>query len=155
MDEQRGVAVYKDIVVGTDGSETATEAVHRAAGLARQSGAKLRVVTAIHPISVARMERELQQIPEEHRFQANLDKEAEDIAEAAAAEVRDDSLEIETHPLEGDAADAILRVAEEYGSDLIVVGNKGMTGARRFVLGSVPNKISHHAPCDVLVVKTS
>ena len=147
--------MYKQIVVGTDGSETATLAVRRAAGLARQSGAKLRIVTAIHPMSVAQMERELQKVPEEHRFQVNLDQEAEDIAQAAAAEVRDQGVEIETHPLEGDPADAIIRVAEEYDCDLIVVGNRGMTGARRFVLGSVPNKISHHAPCDVLVVRTS
>ena len=53
----------------------------------------------------------------------------------------------------GDAADAILDVAEEQGSDLIVVGNKGMTGATRFLLGSVPNKVSHHAPCSVLIVR--
>jgi nucleotide-binding universal stress UspA family protein len=46
-------------------------------------------------------------------------------------------------------------VAEERGSDLIVVGNKGMTGAKRFLLGSVPNKVSHHAPCSVLIIRTT
>ncbi|WP_309233282.1 universal stress protein [Conexibacter sp. W3-3-2] len=56
---------------------------------------------------------------------------------------------------EGEAADAILRIADEQGADLIVVGNKGMTGAARFLLGSVPNKITHHAPCNVLVVRTT
>jgi len=60
-----------------------------------------------------------------------------------------------THAREGEPADAILDVAEETGADLIVVGNKGMTGARRFLLGSVPNKISHHAPCGVLIARTS
>jgi nucleotide-binding universal stress UspA family protein len=60
-----------------------------------------------------------------------------------------------THPREGDPADAILDVAEENDADLVMVGNKGMTGARRFLLGSVPNKISHHAPCDVWIVKTT
>jgi nucleotide-binding universal stress UspA family protein len=63
--------------------------------------------------------------------------------------------EVETVARQGDAADAILDVAEEQRSDLIVVGNKGMTGAKRFLLGSVPNKISHHAPCSVLIVRTS
>ena len=62
---------------------------------------------------------------------------------------------VSTFAREGDAADAILDVAEERGADLIVVGNKGMTGAKRFVLGSVPNKISHHAPCSVLIVRTT
>jgi nucleotide-binding universal stress UspA family protein len=63
--------------------------------------------------------------------------------------------QIETFARVGDAADAILDVAEEQGTDLIVVGNKGMTGATRFLLGSVPNKVSHHAPCSVLIVRTS
>jgi nucleotide-binding universal stress UspA family protein len=63
-------------------------------------------------------------------------------------------VEIEAHPREGDAADAILDVAEEHGCDLIVVGHRGMTGAKRFLLGSVPNKISHHAPCSVLIIRT-
>jgi len=56
---------------------------------------------------------------------------------------------------QGDAADAILDIAEEQRSELIVVGNKGMTGAKRFLLGSVPNKVSHHAPCSVLIVRTT
>ena len=62
---------------------------------------------------------------------------------------------IETFARVGDAADAILDVAEEQKCDLIVIGNKGRTGATRFLLGSVANKISHHAPCSVLIVRTS
>jgi nucleotide-binding universal stress UspA family protein len=63
--------------------------------------------------------------------------------------------EVETFARVGDAADAILDVAEEHAADLIVVGHKGMTGATRFLLGSVPNKVSHHAPCSVLIVRTT
>ena len=63
--------------------------------------------------------------------------------------------QVETFARQGDAADAILDVAEEQRSDLIVVGNRGMTGAKRFLLGSVPNKVSHHAPCSVLIVRTT
>jgi nucleotide-binding universal stress UspA family protein len=62
---------------------------------------------------------------------------------------------VQTEARQGDAADAILDVAEEQRADLIVVGNKGMTGAKRFLLGSVPNKVSHHAPCSVLIVRTT
>jgi nucleotide-binding universal stress UspA family protein len=62
---------------------------------------------------------------------------------------------VETFARQGDAADAILDVAEEQRADLIVVGNRGMTGAKRFLLGSVPNKVSHHAPCSVLIVRTT
>jgi nucleotide-binding universal stress UspA family protein len=72
-------------------------------------------------------------------------------AKAATAGV----LEVETFARQGDAADAILDVAEEQGANLIVIGNKGMTGAKRFLLGSVPNRVSHHAPCSVLIVRTT
>jgi nucleotide-binding universal stress UspA family protein len=62
---------------------------------------------------------------------------------------------VNTHARQGDPADAILDVAEESGADLIIVGNKGMTGAKRFLLGSVPDKISHHAPCSVMIIRTT
>ena len=75
--------------------------------------------------------------------------------EEAARETREAGVEVETFARQGDPADAILDVAEERGSDLIVVGNKGMTGAKRFLLGSVPNKVSHHAPCSVLIIRTT
>ena len=78
------------------------------------------------------------------------------VLEAAAAEARKAGIEeVRTHPVEADPAEAILNVAEETDADLIVVGNKGMTGARRFLLGSVPNNVSHHAPCSVIIVRTT
>ena len=55
----------------------------------------------------------------------------------------------------GDPAKAIVRVAKEVGADVVVVGNKGMQGTKRFILGSVPNKVAHSAPCAVLIVKTT
>ncbi|HEY3186960.1 MAG TPA: universal stress protein, partial [Solirubrobacteraceae bacterium] len=76
------------------------------------------------------------------------------LAEAAKM-VEKQGVEVETYARQGDPADAILDVAEEENADLIVVGNKGMTGARRFLLGSVPNKVSHHAPCNVMIVRTT
>ena len=60
----------------------------------------------------------------------------------------------QSYARKGNPAEAILDVAEEQGADLIVVGSKGMQGSRRFLLGSVPDKISHHAPCSVLIVRT-
>ena len=71
------------------------------------------------------------------------------------AAVAEAGVDVETYARQGDPADAILDVAEEQGSDLIIVGNKGMTGAKRFLLGSVPNKVSHHAPCSVLIIRTT
>jgi nucleotide-binding universal stress UspA family protein len=77
------------------------------------------------------------------------------ILEGAAASARKEGIEVQTHPVEGDPAEAILNVAEQTNADLIVVGNRGMTGARRYLLGSVPNKVSHHAPCSLIIVRTS
>jgi nucleotide-binding universal stress UspA family protein len=77
------------------------------------------------------------------------------VLDGAAAVARKEGIEVQTHPVEGDPAEGILNVAEETKADLIVVGNKGMTGARRFLLGSVPNNVSHHAPCSVIIVRTT
>jgi nucleotide-binding universal stress UspA family protein len=63
-------------------------------------------------------------------------------------------VEATPHARTGDPADAILTLAEELGSDLIVVGNQGLSSARRYLLGNVPDKVSHHAPCSVLIVNT-
>ena len=73
----------------------------------------------------------------------------------AAERIEAAGVQVTSYAREGDPADAILDVAEERGADLIVVGNKGMTGAKRFLLGSVPNKVSHHAPCSVLIIRTT
>jgi nucleotide-binding universal stress UspA family protein len=73
----------------------------------------------------------------------------------AADGIEGAGIEVDTYAREGDPADAILDVAEEQNADLIVVGNKGMTGAKRFLLGSVPNKVSHHAPCSVMIIRTT
>ena len=73
----------------------------------------------------------------------------------AAEKIQGAGVEVEIYARQGDPADAILDVAEEQGADLIIVGNKGMTGAKRFLLGSVPNKVSHHAPCSVMIIRTT
>ena len=62
-------------------------------------------------------------------------------------------VESETHLWPGEPADALVQVADEQHAQMIIVGNRGMTGARH-VLGSVPNRVSHHAHCDVLIVAT-
>ena len=61
---------------------------------------------------------------------------------------------VSSHAVQKDPADALIDVAEETGATMIVVGNKGMHSARRFVLGNVPNKVSHQARCSVLIVAT-
>lgn len=147
--------MYGSIVVGTDGSDTAGEAVRQAVTLAKSLGAKLQIVSAYEPVSDTRLREEAQQAPSDMQWMVNPREDVEAVLRGAAEKAHDEGVETETFARQGDPADAILDVAEENGSDLIVVGNKGMTGAKRFLLGSVPNKVSHHAPCSVLIIRTT
>ena len=146
--------MFRSIVVGTDGSDTATQAVRQAIELARSIGARIELVSAYAPVSDARLREESIVVPEDLHWMINPREDVEATLEEAAREIREAGVEVEVFARQGDPADAILDVAEERGSDLIVVGNKGMTGAKRFLLGSVPNKVSHHAPCSVLIIRT-
>ena len=146
--------MFRSIVVGTDGSDTATQAVRQAIELARSLGARIDLVSAYEPVSDARLREESLHVPEDLQWMINPREDVQATLEAASGEIRAAGVEVEVFALQGDPADAILDVAEERGSDLIVVGNKGMTGAKRFLLGSVPNKVSHHAPCSVLIIRT-
>jgi len=147
--------MFKSMVLGTDGSDTATQAVREAVGLASAVGAKIQLVSAYEPISEQRLKEERENAPEDLQWTIGPREEVDATLEAAAALGREASVPVELYARQGDPADAILDVAEEQGADLIVVGNKGMTGAKRFLLGSVPNKISHHAPCSVLIIRTT
>ena len=148
--------MFTSIVVGTDGSKTARTAVRRAIDLAAGLGARLQIVSAYEPVSDQRLRGEQVNVPADLQWMINPHDDVIALLEAARNEARAAGVEaVETFARQGDAADAIVDVAEEQRSDLIVVGNKGMTGAKRFLLGSVPNKVSHHAPCSVLIVRTT
>jgi nucleotide-binding universal stress UspA family protein len=147
--------VFRSIVVGTDGSETAAKAVDAAVELAQMTGATLEVVCAYEPVGGPPLREEPRHIPADVQWMVNRRADVDDTLESAAGRAGAAGVTTQTFAREGDPADAILDVAEELGADLIVVGNKGMTGAKRFLLGSVPNKISHHAPCAVMIIRTS
>ena len=147
--------MFTRIVVGTDGSDTAAEAVRQAVELAKLSGAQLNIVSAYEPVPKRRVEKEALDAPADVQYEIGPREDVNLVLEAAAAAVRKEGVEVTIHPVEADPADAILNTAEEVNADLIVVGNKGMTGARRYLLGSVPNNVSHHAPCSVMIVRTT
>jgi nucleotide-binding universal stress UspA family protein len=147
--------VFTRIVVGTDGSETAGEAVRQALDLAKLAGAALSIVSAYAPVPNRKVQDQQRDAPADVQYELNPREDVNLVLDTAAANARKEGIEVQTHAVEGDPAEGILSVAEETKADLIVVGNKGMTGARRFLLGSVPNNISHHAPCSVMVVRTT
>jgi nucleotide-binding universal stress UspA family protein len=148
-------AMLSRIVVGTDGSETAAEAVRQAAELARLTGARLDLVSAYEAGAGQRLREEARNVPEDLQWMVNPREDVDSTLKTTAEALIEQGLEVSQFAREGDPADAILDVAEENKADLIVVGNKGMTGAKRFLLGSVPNKVSHHAPCGVWIVRTT
>ena len=145
---------YKKILVGTDGSPPSLTSVREAAVLAKSMGAELIVLCAYEPVDQATLERWKEEAPTEFgwRFTPTSG------AETAAAKGLEAAGEIGVTPRAmiepGEAAEALIRVAEREEVELLVVGNRGMAGPTRFLLGSVPNKVSHSAPCDVLIVKT-
>lgn len=150
----RGPRMIDSMLVATDGSETAAKAVSEAADLAVGTGARVHVMTAYQPLR-AKVSSGRTVAPEAGDWHLAQDSQADSILDAACATLRLRGVEAEPHARKGDPADAIIDLAEELGADLIVVGNKGLTGARRFLLGSVPDKVSHHAPCSVLIVSTT
>ena len=121
---------YRRVLVGTDGSRTATVAVDRAAAVAHDHGAALTVLSA--------------------------GRDAEAVVAAEAERLAGTGVEVRTIAGSGDAVSALGAEAAHGGYDLLVVGNKGLHGFRRLnPLGSVPGRLSHHLPCTLLVVKTT
>jgi nucleotide-binding universal stress UspA family protein len=130
--------MYHHIVVGTDGSTTASRAVDQAIELAAVSGATLHLVYA-WDVSPA---------------MARVEDDGSGMLAATAAVATEVGVTVETHIVRSDPADALVSVASEVGADLLVVGNRGMSGIQRLLLGSVANRISHHSPCTLLIVHT-
>lgn len=139
----------RPVVVGTDGSDTATVAVDEAIRLAKAFGQPLHVVSAYRKAT----------------FQGDLPAEFDgcitstDIVTAVMADVvaraRVAGVETTTHAETGSAAEVLLAVAESVDAGVIVVGNKGIRSKARYVLGNVPSKVVHNAPCSTYVVQTT
>jgi nucleotide-binding universal stress UspA family protein len=140
--------VFETVVVGADGSDTAAEAVRQAIGLAKLTGGRLHIVTAYKPQQLR------SSAGEEFAKSLSTGDVAGSVLADLASRARSSGVEVETHQVDGAPADAICEVATQVKADVIVVGNKGMTGVRR-VLGSVPNSVAHQAPCAVLIAFTT
>jgi nucleotide-binding universal stress UspA family protein len=138
------------IVVGTDGSESATAAVLEAIELANAFSETLHIVSAYRPVPVAGKD-----LPPEFAESVNSRSQVDAILENVSSRAKQAGVKTETHAVTGDAANAIIALAEEIDAGLIVVGNKGLGSMKRFLLGNVPSKVVHHAPCSTFVVHTT
>jgi nucleotide-binding universal stress UspA family protein len=144
--------MFKTIAVATDGSETADRAVDMAFDLAERYRARLLVLSAYAPVNPARLEREKQDAPDEIQWEISptedVDATLEDVKERAGAR----GLNVTVFARQGEPATAICDLAAEHNADLLVIGNKGM---QRRLFGSVPKRICQHAPCSVVLAKTT
>jgi nucleotide-binding universal stress UspA family protein len=147
--------VYKSIVVGTDGSTTARGAFDVALGLARSFDARLHVVCVHDPGPSAAA---LTSAPGAGvaiaDFEQALSTHVSEVLAQAQASAAAEGVDVTTHAPVGPPGPVLVQVAAAEGADIVVVGNRGMRGARR-ILGSVPNHVTHHAPCAVLIVPTT
>ena len=133
--------------MGTDGSGTATEAVKVAAELARRFDGELVLLAALQDPAGTSGESD-----PELEWASSPAARLREILDRTQEELRRSGLECRTLTGEGDPADVLVQLAESCEADVLVVGNKGM---QRRVLGSVPNTVTHRAPCSVFVVKTT
>jgi len=144
--------MVETVAVGTDGSGTADKAVEFALDLAARYEARIVFISAYVPVNESRLKRESREAPQDLQWMVNpaedVDAMLRDCEERAEAR----GLRWSSEARQGDAAKVLVELAERNGADMLVIGNKGMD---RKVLGSVPNSVSHNAPCSVLIVKTT
>ncbi len=149
--------MFKSIVVGTDGSETAFRAVSEATDLAKALGASLHIVSVAKPVAAgswaaAEMVASAP-IAAQADWQDAIRSDLEDTLGRASQHAKNAGVDVETYARFGSPAEVLCELAGHIQADLIVVGNRGMQGGKRF-LGSIPNTVSHHAPCSVLIIDT-
>jgi nucleotide-binding universal stress UspA family protein len=128
--------------------------VSRAADLAKTADATLVIVSAFRPVPPERLKNERTGAPQELAYMVNPREDVDNTLATAKKLAESRGARVRTEAVDSGPSEAIIDVAETIKADLIVVGSQGMTGAKRFLLGSVPNRIAHHSPCDVLIVKT-
>ncbi len=170
-DPPRDSTGYAKILVGTDGSPTAMRAVQMASDLAARLGATASVVCVYQPPTEQELEqyradpndpvaqwnvgKEVREVPPEFKWRIAGAAQAGDILDRAAERAYNAGVEVDVRAIEGNPAEELISLAGSEGFDMIAVGSVGMTGAKRFMLGNVPHRISHHAPTDVLILRTT
>jgi nucleotide-binding universal stress UspA family protein len=143
------------IVVGVDDSDTAQVALRTALDLAARMGGALVVVSAFLPLREGELRalRRTDHAPRDVAWREQPSSDVQALLAEARALAETAGVVVECVARQGPPATAIVAVAAERGAGLIVVGNRGMRGRQR-LRGSVPNDVSHTAPCSVLIVDT-
>jgi nucleotide-binding universal stress UspA family protein len=147
----RRCSMYKRILVGTDGSESADKAVDHALKLAKLTGGKVHVVTAWQSIPAMALSGQMgPAVP----IAVDDGAWVTELHDRSVAQGKRMGVPVQGHSVQGPAAQVIVELAQELEADLVVVGDAGMHGLRGH-LASVPNSVAHKCPCAVLVVPTT
>jgi nucleotide-binding universal stress UspA family protein len=144
--------MVRTVAVGTDGSGTADKAVEFAIDFAARYEAKIVFISAYNPVSESRLKREGREAPDDLQWMINPAEDVDATLRDCEERAEERGLRWASEARQGDPAKILVELAESNGADVLVIGNKGM---ERRVLGSVPNSVSHNAPCSVLIVKTT
>ena len=144
--------MVQTVAVGTDGSGTADKAVDFAIDLAARYEAKIVFISAYVPVNESRLKREAREAPDEVQWTINPAEDVDSTLRECEERAEERGLRWASEARQGDPAKILVELAASNAADILVIGNKGMD---RKVLGSVPNSVSHNAPCSVLIVKTT
>ncbi len=152
--QRLGADMFTSIVVGTDGTPRSRQAVATATELARVHKATLHIVRAFRPPAHAMALAGEAMMALEPSLDDEVQSQVEGELKRLASEIEQKGVAVRTYACPEAPASAILSVAGHQEADLVIVGSKGMRGARR-VLGSVPNSVAHSAACAVMIVPTA
>jgi nucleotide-binding universal stress UspA family protein len=148
---------YRSVVVGTDGSESSLRAVARAGAIAGACGATLVVACAYLPADTD--DRELARVQDtlgDEAYQVVGSHPAEDTVRSAGERAaRAGAKDVRTVAVMGSPVETLIDVVRRENADLLVVGNKGLSGIKGRLLGSVPADATRRSQVDVLVVHTT
>ncbi len=144
--------MVKTVAVGTDGTGTADKAVEFAIDMAARYEARIVFISAYVPKRESELRRERQEAPDDLQWQINPAEDVDAMLRDCEERAEEKGLRWTSEAREGDPAKILVELAESNDADVLVIGNKGM---QRKVLGSVPNSVSHNAPCSVMIVKTT
>ena len=144
--------MVRTVAVGTDGSGTADKAVEFAIDMAARYEARIVFISAYVPVPQSRLHRERAEAPDDLQWTINPAEDVDATLRECEERADEKGLRWASEAREGDPAGILAQLAESNDADVLVIGNKGM---QRKVLGSVPNSVSHNAPCSVMIVKTT
>jgi nucleotide-binding universal stress UspA family protein len=150
LKDDPAVQGYRKVLVGFDGSENAKRALERAIALATSGGAALRVIVAVNTILAVYGTTAPYYPPD---YAEEVTKEGQKSLAEALTRAKGFTQRVSGSVMDGHPAEMILSSADSDGSDLIVLGRRGISGVERFLMGSVSTSVVNHSKCDVLIVK--